>query len=39
VGADKVLAKNALNERSLASFAAADNALFIRTENDLYRIK
>ena len=35
----KVLAKNALNERSLASFAAADGALFIRTEGNLYRIK
>lgn len=34
----KVLAKNALDERSLASPAAADGALFIRTETRLYRI-
>jgi len=32
------LAKNSLEERSLASFAAADGALFIRTEKYLYRI-
>jgi outer membrane protein assembly factor BamB len=32
------LAKNSLEERSLASFAAADGALFIRTEKHLYRI-
>ena len=34
----KLLAKNALDERSLASPAAADGALFIRTEKHLYRI-
>jgi outer membrane protein assembly factor BamB len=34
----KLLAKNALDERSLASPAAADGALFIRTETRLYRI-
>jgi outer membrane protein assembly factor BamB len=35
----KLLTKNALGERSLASFAAADGALFIRTEDKLYRIQ
>ena len=34
----KLLAKNPLEERSLASAAAADGALFIRTETHLYRI-
>jgi outer membrane protein assembly factor BamB len=34
----KLLAKNALDERSLATPAAADGALFIRTEDHLYRI-
>ena len=34
----KRLARNALKERSLASPAAADGALFIRTENHLFRI-
>ncbi len=34
----KLLAKNRLEERSLATPAAADGALFIRTENHLYRI-
>jgi outer membrane protein assembly factor BamB len=34
----KVLAKNPLDERSLATPAAADGALFIRTETQLYRI-
>ncbi len=33
------LAKNSLDERTLASYAAADGALFIRTEKDLYRIQ
>jgi outer membrane protein assembly factor BamB len=32
------LARNDLGERSLASYAAADGALFIRTEKHLYRI-
>jgi outer membrane protein assembly factor BamB len=34
----KVLANNAVGERSLASPAAAGGALFIRTEKHLYRI-
>jgi outer membrane protein assembly factor BamB len=34
----KLLAKNALDERSLATPAAADGALFIRTEKHVYRI-
>lgn len=34
----QVLAKNALGERSLASPAAAEGALFVRTEKHLYRI-
>lgn len=33
------LAKNPLEERTLASFAAACGALFIRTEHNLYRIE
>lgn len=33
------LAKNDLGERTLASFAAADGALFVRTEKHLYRIQ
>jgi hypothetical protein len=32
------LARNKLDERTLASPAAADGALFIRTEKNLYRI-
>jgi outer membrane protein assembly factor BamB len=35
----KVLAKNALRERTLASYAAVKGALFIRTEKHLYRIE
>ena len=35
----KVLAKNALGERTFASYAAGDGALFIRTEKNLYRIQ
>jgi outer membrane protein assembly factor BamB len=35
----ELVAKNDLGERSLASFAAADGALFIRTEKNLYRIE
>jgi outer membrane protein assembly factor BamB len=34
----KLLARNDLGERSLASPAAADGALFVRTEKHLYRI-
>ncbi len=34
-----VLAKNSLNERTLASYAVADKALFIRTAEHLYRIQ
>jgi outer membrane protein assembly factor BamB len=33
------LAKNALDEPTLASSAAADGAFFVRTENRLYRIR
>jgi outer membrane protein assembly factor BamB len=33
------IAKNDLEERSLASYAAADGALFIRTEHNLYRVQ
>lgn len=32
-----VLARNALKERTLASYAVADGALFVRTEGHLYR--
>ena len=42
VKADKhfeLLAKNSLGERTLASYAAADGSLFIRTEGHLYRIQ
>lgn len=35
----KVLARNRLEERSLATPAAADGALFIRTEKQLFRIQ
>jgi outer membrane protein assembly factor BamB len=35
----KELVRNALGERSLASYAAADGALFIRTDKHLYRIE
>jgi outer membrane protein assembly factor BamB len=35
----KELARNALGERTLASYAAADGALFIRTDRHLYRIE
>lgn len=35
----RLLARNALKERTLASYAVADGALFIRTENNLYRIQ
>ena len=37
-GGFEVLAKNDLGERSLASYAVADNTLFIRTASHLYRI-
>jgi len=33
------IAKNDLGERTLASFAVADSAIFIRTANHLYRIQ
>jgi outer membrane protein assembly factor BamB len=33
------VAKNDLDERSLASYALADGALFIRTEHHLYRVQ
>jgi outer membrane protein assembly factor BamB len=33
------LARNALGERTLASYAVADGALFIRTEKHLYRVQ
>ena len=35
----KLLARNRLGEPTLASFAAADGALFIRTEGNLYQIQ
>jgi outer membrane protein assembly factor BamB len=35
----ELLARNALEERTLASYAAADGALFIRTEKHLYKIQ
>jgi len=35
----KVVAKNALNERVQASMAAADGAIYLRTEKALYRIE
>ncbi len=34
----EIVAKNAMKERTLASFAAADGALYLRTEKNLYRI-
>jgi outer membrane protein assembly factor BamB len=33
------LARSSLNERTLASFAAVDGVLFIRTEKHLYRVQ
>ena len=35
----EVVAKNAIGEPTLASYAAADGALFLRTQNHLYRIE
>lgn len=35
----ELLARNPLNERTLASYAIADDALFIRTDKRLYRFK
>jgi hypothetical protein len=35
----ELLAKNDLKEKTLASYAAADGALFIRTAKHLYRIE
>ena len=34
-----VLEKDPLNEQALASYAAADGALFVRTEKHLYRFE
>jgi outer membrane protein assembly factor BamB len=34
-----VVAKNAMNEQTLSSLAAADGALFLRTEKAIYRIE
>jgi hypothetical protein len=34
----EVLAKNELGEKTLASYAVADGALFIRSEGHLWRI-
>jgi hypothetical protein len=36
--ADGKLAESALGEKSLASYAVTDGALFIRSEKNLYRI-
>jgi outer membrane protein assembly factor BamB len=35
----EVLAENALAEKTFASYAAADGALYVRTEGNLYRIQ
>jgi len=35
----EVIARNRIGERVLASYAVADGALFLRTENHLYRIE
>lgn len=35
----KALAKNRLQQRTLASFAVADSAIFLRTDSKLYRIQ
>jgi outer membrane protein assembly factor BamB len=35
----EVIARNAMNERVLASYAATNRALFIRTEKHLYRVQ
>ncbi len=35
----KLLGRNEMGERTLASFAVADGALFLRTEGNLYRIE
>jgi outer membrane protein assembly factor BamB len=35
----EVVAKNAINERTLASLSAADGALYLRTDKALYRIE
>jgi outer membrane protein assembly factor BamB len=34
----EILSKNPMEEKTLASYAAADGALFLRTEKHLYRI-
>lgn len=41
IKADKkfeIISRNPMNEKTLASYAASDGALFIRTEKNLYRI-
>jgi len=35
----EVLAQNEMGERTFASYAAADRALYLRTEGHLYRIQ
>ena len=35
----EIVAKNPLNEKTQASCAAADGALFLRTEKHLYRLE
>jgi hypothetical protein len=35
----EVLAKNELKERTFASYAVADGAIYLRTETQLYRIQ
>lgn len=35
----EVLARNEMNEKTLASYAAADGAIYLRTEKNLYRIQ
>lgn len=35
----EIVAKNPMKERTLASFAAADGVLYLRTEKNLYRIE
>ena len=35
----KLLAKNDIGERTLASYAIANESIFIRTEGNLYRVQ